>query len=161
MCNLMYVHVDFSIPYVQLYMSWERVSLHLLLVIFKSETLGWAMTIAGALFIISGVLDVIKKNYSGGGISLAIGLAILILGWVAQVIVLLVLGILIAVKGIVALIDALKKKKIDVVEIVFTILTIVTGLMLAFGNGLDILLVIAGILLAVDGVVGLLAALKK
>ena len=34
----MYVHVDFSILYVQLYMSWERVSLHLLLVIFKSTS---------------------------------------------------------------------------------------------------------------------------
>ena len=40
-------------------------------------------------------------------------------------------------------------------------LTVITGLMLAFGNGLDILLVIAGIMLAADGVIGLLNALKK
>ncbi len=132
-----------------------------LLIIFKSETLGWAMTIAGALFIISGILEVVKKNYVGGGVSLAIGIAILILGWLATKIVLLVLGILIAVKGVVALLDALKKKKIDFVEVVFTVLTIVTGIVLAFGNGLNILLVIAGVLLTIDGVVGLLSALKK
>ena len=62
-----------------------------LLIIFKSETIGWAMTIAGILFVVSGILDIIKKNYTGGGISLAIGLAILILGWVAAKIVLLLM----------------------------------------------------------------------
>ena len=33
-----------------------------LLIVFKSATLGWAMTIAGAIFIISGVIDLIKKK---------------------------------------------------------------------------------------------------
>ena len=133
----------------------------LLLVIFKSETIGWVMTIAGALFILSGVLDVIKKNYTGGGISLFIGIAILVLGWVAAKIVLLVLGILIAVKGGFALYDVLKKKKIVISEIIFSTLTVITGLMLSFGNGLNILLVIAGLLLATDGVIGLISSLKK
>ena len=132
-----------------------------LLIVFKSETLSWAMTIIGALFVISGVLDVIKKNYIGGGTSLVIGIAILVLGWLATKIVLLVFGILIAVKGVFALLDVLKKKKIEVIEILFPAITIITGLMLAFGNGLNILLVIAGVLLAVNGVVGLLNAIKK
>ena len=33
--------------------------------------------------------------------------------------------------------------------------------MLAFGNGLDIMIVIVGILLAIDGVVGLIGTMKK
>lgn len=132
-----------------------------LLIVFKAAVVDWAMYIVGAIFIVSGILDVLKRNYTGGGISLVIGLVICLLGWALKEIVLLVLGILIAVKGVIALIDALKKKKPDVVEIAFTILTIVTGAMLAFGNGLDIILVIAGILLAVDGAIGLLAALRK
>ena len=74
----------------------------LLLVIFRSQTLGWAMTIAGIVFIVAGVIDILKKNFGGGAISLIIGIAILILGWVAAKIVLLVLGILIAIKGIIA-----------------------------------------------------------
>ena len=132
-----------------------------LLIVFKSETLSWAMTIIGALFVISGVLDVIKRNYIGGGTSLVSGIAILVLGWLATKIVLLVFGILIAVKGVFALLDVLKKKKLEVIEILFPAITIITGLMLAFGNGLNILLVIAGALLAVNGVVGLLNAIKK
>ena len=68
-----------------------------LLIVFKSATLGWAMTIAGVIFIISGVIDLIKKNWMGGAVSLIIGISILVLGWTATKIVLLVLGILIAI----------------------------------------------------------------
>lgn len=132
-----------------------------LLIIFRSQTLGWAMTIAGLFFVISGVLDVAKKNYAGGAVSLIIGIAILVLGWVAAAIVLLVLGILIAVKGVVALFDVFKKKKPCALDIVFPVLSIVVGITLAFGNGLDIVIVITGILLAIDGVLGLISSLKK
>ena len=133
----------------------------LLLVIFQSKTLEWAMTIAGIFFIVSGALDLIKKNYTGGAVSLIIGIAILVLGWLATAIVLLVLGILIAVKGIVALIEALKKDQKNALDLVFPVLTIVVGLMLAFGNALNWLIIIVGVLLTIDGVLGLLSALKK
>ena len=132
-----------------------------LLVIFRSRTLGWAMTIAGIFFVISGILDMVKKNWSSGAVSLIIGIAILVLGWLATAIVLLVLGILIAIKGIVALIDVFKKSNKNALDFVFPVLTIVVGAMLAFGNGLDIMIVIVGVLLAIDGVIGLVNALKK
>lgn len=132
-----------------------------LLVIFRSQTLGWAMTIAGIVFVVSGILELVKKNWTGGAVSLIIGIAILVLGWLAAQIVLLVLGILIAVKGIVTLIDVLKKSKKNALDLVFPILTIAVGVMLAFGNGLDVMIIIVGILLAIDGVIGLTGALKK
>lgn len=145
----------------ELFSSILYIIVGILLVIFKSQTLGWAMTIAGIFFIISGALDLIKKNWTGGAVSLVIGIAILVLGWVATKIVLLVLGILIAIKGIVALIDVLKKEKKNALELVFPVLSVVVGLMLAFGNGLDVMIVIVGILLAIDGIFGLLGSLKK
>ena len=133
----------------------------MLLIVFKGATLGWAMTVAGIIFIISGILDVAKKNMTSGAVSLIIGIAILVLGWLATKIVLLVLGILIAVKGIFALIDAFKRSSKNALTVLFPVLTVVIGLALAFGNGLDIILVICGVLLAIDGALGLLAALKK
>ena len=145
----------------ELFSSLRYIIIGVLLVIFRSQTLGWAMTIAGIIFVVSGVLDLIKKNWAGGAVSLIIGIAILVLGWVAAKIVLLVLGILIAIKGIVALIAVFKKSQKNALEIVFPILSVVVGLMLAFGNGLDIMIVIVGVLLAIDGVIGLLGALKK
>lgn len=33
--------------------------------------------------------------------------------------------------------------------------------MLAFGNGLDVMIVIVGVLLAIDGAIGLVGSLKK
>lgn len=133
----------------------------LLLIIFRSQTIGWAMTIAGVVFIVSGALELIKKNWTGGAISLVIGVAIIVLGWLAATIVLLVLGILIAIKGVVALINELKKKTVTVLGVLFPAITIVAGAALAFGNGLDIILVICGILLAINGVLGLVESVKK
>ena len=135
--------------------------LGVLLVVFKSQTLGWAMTIAGIFFVISGALDLIRQNYAGGAVSLIIGIAILVLGWLAVEIVLLVLGILIAFKGIVALLAIFKRKRNNALDIIFPVLTVAVGLMLAFGNGLDIMIVITGVLLAIDGILGLLGAMKK
>ena len=135
--------------------------LGVLLIVFKGATIGWAMTIAGIFFIVSGILDVARKNMTGGAVSLIIGIAILVLGWLAAQIVLLVLGVLIAIKGVLALVDVFKKSRKNALDIVFPVLTVVIGLAIAFGHGVDIILVVCGVLLAIDGVLGLLAALKK
>lgn len=132
-----------------------------LLVIFRNQALDWAMTIVGAIFVISGIIDLCRRNFAGGAVSLIIGIAVLVLGWVATKIVLIVLGVLIAVKGLFALIDVFKKSRKNALEIVFPILTIVLGVMLAFGNGLGVMIAIAGVLLAIDGVLGLIGSLKK
>lgn len=145
----------------ELFSSLLYIIIGVLLVIFRSHTLGWAMTIAGIFFVISGILDMLKKNWSGGAVSLIIGISILVLGWLATKIVLLVLGIMIALKGVVALIDVLKGKPSNALEFVFPILSVVVGLMLAFGSGLDLMIIIVGILLAIDGAIGLVGALKK
>ena len=145
----------------ELFSSLLYIIIGALLVIFRSQTLGWAMTIAGIVFIVSGILDLVKKNQTSGAVSLIIGIAILVLGWAAAQIVLLVLGILIAVKGIVALINVLKKGADNVLEVIYPIISVVVGLMLAFGNGLDVMIIIVGVLLAVDGVIGLVGSMKK
>ena len=145
----------------ELFSSLLYVIVGILLIVFRTQTLGWAMTIAGAVFVISGLLDLIKKNYAGGAVSMIIGIAILVLGWLAVNIVLLVLGILIAVKGFVALIDVLKRSKKNALEILFPILSIVVGIMLAFGNGLGTMILVVGILLVIDGILGLCGSLKK
>ncbi len=134
----------------------------ILLLVFPGEALNLAMTIAGIIFIISGILELIKKNYVGGVISLIIGIAILVIGWTLTHIVMLVLGILIAVKGIIALVQALGQKKKKVLNILFPILTIVVGLLLAFAFGsiMNIVMIVGGILLIVSGVLGLIGALK-
>lgn len=147
--------------YTNLFTAILYIVIGVILAAFPGNALQWAIYIAGALFLIFGILELIKKNWFGGAISLIIGIAILALGYFLLDIVVLVLGILIAVKGIITLVQALMKKRKSVLTIVFAILTIVGGIILAFGNGLHLVLIIAGIFLAVNGVIGLISALKK
>lgn len=134
-----------------------------LLIAFRGEALNIAMTVAGIVFVISGILELVKKNWGGGALSLVIGIAILVLGWLLTEIVMLVLGILIAIKGIIALVQVLKQKKKSFLQVLFPILTIVVGLLLAFAFGqiVNIILIVGGILLVISGVLGLVGALKK
>ena len=145
----------------ELFTSILYIIVGVILAIFQGDTLNWAMTIAGAFFVISGILEIVKKNYSGGGISLVIGIAILVLGWLLTEIVLIVLGVLIAIKGAVALIEVFKKETKNALELVFPILTVVLGIALAFGGLADTIILIVGILLAIDGVLGLISVVKK
>ena len=119
------------------------------------------MTIAGIFFIVSGVLDLAKQNFAGGAVSLIIGIAILVLGWLAVEIVLLVLGILIALKGLIALINVLQRKRKNALTVVYPILSIATGILLAFGNALDIMILVVGVLLVIDGLIGFFGSLTK
>lgn len=132
-----------------------------LLIVFRNEMLEWAMTIAGIFFLVFGVLELIKLNFLGGAISIIIGIVVLILGWTVVDIVLLVLGILLAIKGVIALIGAFGSRKNKVLKIVLALLTVVVGLIVAFGNALGYVVIIAGAMLIVDGVFGLIAAAKK
>lgn len=132
-----------------------------LLAAFPGEALTWAIYIIGGVFVLSGILELVKKNYFGGAFSLIIGLVVIFLGGPLLSIILLVLGILIAVKGLISLVEALKRKKKKLMQVLFPVLTIVVGLFIAFGNAHTLVLIIGGILLAVDGIIGLVAALKR
>ena len=145
----------------ELFSSLLYIIVGMLLIVFRSQTLNWAMTVVGVIFIVSGILDVIGRNTTGGAVSLIIGIAVLVLGWVAAKIVLLVLGLLIAIKGAVALINLLKSGCRSALMLVFPLLSVVVGVMLAFGNGLDVMIMIVGVLLAADGVLGLAASLTN
>ena len=132
-----------------------------LLVIFRDRTLGLVMTVAGAIFLISGVLELLKNNWTGGAVSLIIGLSIIVFGWILTGIVILIFGILIALKGLVALIEELRKFKKNALDITFAVLTIVIGLLLAFGELLSIMIAIAGVMLMFNGIVRLISAATK
>ena len=131
-----------------------------LLVIFKMEMLNWAITLAGIFFTVIGIVDFIKGNTKTGILNAAIGIIILVVGWTILDIVLLVLGILIAAKGVMDLATVLKLKKRSVLRVVFAALTIALGVALAFGDLLGDLIAIVGVLLIIDGALGLLGAKK-
>ena len=133
----------------------------LLLAIFRDSVLQWAMTAAGVVFVVFGIIDVVRKNWVNGAASIIIGAAIIVLGWTLVSIVLIVLGVLLAIKSIISLYEMVKFKNKNVMELIYAICGIFLGILLAFGNLLSVLILIAGILLIVDGIVGLVGELKK
>ena len=134
--------------------------LGVLLVVFKAQMLNWAMTFAGLFFILIGLVDLVKGRAASGVINIAIGVIILVVGWTLVNIVLLVLGVFIAAKGVMSLIEILKRPKKNALSVVFAALTIAIGVALAFGDLLGNLIVVLGVLLIIDGVLGLIGAKK-
>ena len=137
------------------------IAIGIILCVFPNDALELAMTLAGIFFIISGALDLLRLHFFGGAINLIIGIAILVLGWTVTGIVLLVLGILIAIKGVLSLLSVFTKKNKNALDLVFSALMIVVGLMLAFGNVLAWMVIVVGVLLALDGLLGLINSFKK
>ena len=133
----------------------------IVLAAFPGEALKWAIYIIGGVFVLSGILELVKKNYFGGALSLIIGLVVIFLGGSLLSIILLVLGILIAVKGVIDLVNALKRKRKKLMQVLFPILTVAVGIFLAFGNAHTVLIIIGGILLAVNGIIGLASSLRR
>ncbi len=117
------------------------------------------LLIAGVVFIVLGVLDLVKQQWASGAISLIIGLLILLGAKLFIDIVLLVFGILMAVKGGISLILAIKDKKL--IDVIFAALTLVAGVLIALNRGgmIDWLFIVVGILLIVDGALGLIGVL--
>lgn len=145
----------------ELFSSILYIVVGVLLAIFQSETLKWVMIAVGVLFIITGVLELVKKNWAGGAISLVIGIELVALCWAVLWLALIILGVLIAVKGVIALIDVIKRGMKNALELVFPILAIIVGIGIAFGPLANIIILIAGILLAINGIIGLVGALKS
>jgi len=135
-----------------------------LLITMKAGSLGILMTIVGALFILMGIVDILKaKDVTKGIVELVIGLAIIICGWLIATIVLLIFGILLIIKGA---IDILKNVKNGLTALLAPIVTLVIGILLVCTNFffaiIDILCIIAGIIFIINAVLTLFGkSLKK
>ena len=133
-----------------------------LLVIFNAELISWAMTLAGIFFLVIGIIDLTKGRVPSGIVNLAIAAIIIVLGWTIMDVVLRVLGVLVAAKGILDLLTVLKRKNKNILGIVFAAITIAIGVLLAVtpGEVLGTVMKVAGVLLIIDGVLGLVGNRK-
>lgn len=129
----------------------------ILFCIFRAEFLRWLLTIVGVLFIVLGVLEALNKNWVATAVDVAIGVIIILGGWLFVEIVLIVFGVLIALKGVTDLMDALKPKKKSIPDIVFACLTIFIGVMLIVSKWvmLDWFFIVLGVIFIINGIMEL------
>ena len=128
----------------------------LLLIIFKSSSLGILMTLIGVLLIATGILDVVNnQDKTKGIVEIVIGLVIIICGWMIANIVLLIFGILLIIKGA---IECYQKYKLGINAILPAIVNIVIGVILVIARWtlIDVFCVIAGVIFIIDAILMLL-----
>ncbi len=132
------------------------IAVGLLFCIFRASALNWLLTIIGVLFIVQGVLSLMRKDTVGGAVALVIGLILILGGWLFLQFILIVFGILIIVKGVLDLLEAVKRKH-NLVPLLFAILTLAAGVLLIVAQNLmlDWFFIVLGILFLVNGVLAL------
>ena len=128
----------------------------LLLIILRASALEILMTIVGALLIVRGVLDVVNsKDLVRGVIEIAIGVVIIVCGWLIADVVLLVLGVLLTIKSAMEIAKNYKKGFKANLE---NIVTLVIGVLLIVAKWalMDAMCVIAGVIFLINAVLALL-----
>lgn len=143
------------------------IALGVLFVIFKTEILSVCMTVLGVGLIVLAILDLIRFKVITAVIEGIFGVAVLVIGWTLVDIALFVLAIVLGLYGIVELIRRIfekKKKKhpaVLVIGFIEPILCIGVAALLLLNGGaaLSGVMILAGILLIVDGILSLVVAL--
>ncbi len=131
------------------------IAIGILFIIFKATVLDWMMTGIGILFIVNGIIDVTKSRTVSGIVGIVIGAVIILGGWTLTGLILIIFGVSLAVKGVVDLIPALKRKKL--IPILSAALTVAAGILVIIGKWivLDWFFIALGIILIVDGIIAL------
>ncbi len=135
-----------------------------LLCAFRTGLLNVFMTIVGVLFIVCGILEILKNrnNVVEAAVEIVIGVVIIVLGWTIGTIVLMVFGILMAIKGAIDIFDNISKKK-GTLDLINAIVTVVIGIILCvapFAIG-DIICIIVGVIFIIDGILALFGTTEQ
>ena len=141
----------------------------ILFCILKEGVIDIMMTILGVLFIVGGVIALLSGGTVYGIVLIAIGVIIIIFGWAIKTVVFYVIAILLILVGVLQ-IAALLKENVKGTKPIFTliiylvpILRIAIGVLLFFNQSgtINWILYVTGILLIVDGIIGLITEASK
>ena len=120
----------------------------------KSEVLKWVVLIAGILFIVQGVIDIIfNKNFTTGIIEAAIGVVIILFGMLLLQAAAIILGVVMIINGVIAIVTLPKSLAVTI----YNLLAIVIGVLLIVGYWyvVDWFYILIGVALIVNGVLTL------
>ena len=142
-------------------------ALGILFIMLKGEVVSIGITVLGVALIVTAIIDLCRKSFVGGAIKAILGIAVLVIGWTIIDIAILVLGIVLLVYGILELVKRITAKKKGqkawavVLGFIEPVVCIVASLLLIKSGTavVDLTILIAGILFAIDGVLALIAAL--
>lgn len=138
-----------------------------LLIIWKTGVISIAITVFGVYLIVMGIIEIVqKKDLTTAIIKIAIGAVAVLLAWLVTQVAVIILGALIVLSGVVQILDIVKsnKKEENLVKTIMVwavpVLSVVAGLFVIFGNGLDWAFIVFGVLVIIEGIISLIDALK-
>lgn len=153
----------------QLISALMTLAIGILFVILKAQVVGICITVLGVALIVTAVLDLIKKSIVSGIVKALLAAAVLIIGWLLLDLALVILGIVLLVYGVLeifkTIVAAVKDKNIGALGIVLgliePIICVVASVFLITNTGSAIAwtVIVAGILLIIDGALGVIRAL--
>ena len=122
----------------------------------------------GVVFIVNGIMSVVKNDLTKGIITIVIGAIIILFGWLFVTIALYILGALLIAYGVLDLINKSKVKIVfddtlkKVLYYVIPVLYIVAGACLLFNQGetVSFVFILTGVILLVNGILTILESLK-
>mgnify|MGYP003307322745 FL=1 len=117
------------------------------------------MTVAGVLFIVNGIIQIVNKKTKDGIINIVIGAVIIIFGWTLLWLAMLVFGILLTVSAVVNFLNGKK----DLIATLKLVISVIIGVLLITNGFATIgwLFIVIGIILIIQGVLYLIPELKK
>ena len=94
--------------------------------ILKDGVIGIIMTVAGVLFIVNGIIQVVNKKTKDGIINIIIGAVIIVFGWTLLWLAMLVFGILLTISAVVNFLNGKK----DLIATLKLVISVVIGALL-------------------------------
>lgn len=143
--------------------------LGVLFIIFKEQVVSIALSVFGIVLIITAILELIKKNWGSGIVKAFLGIAVLLVGGLLLHIALIVIGVVLLIYGALELIKrivAIIKKQngklwATIVGFISPIVCIIAAIALISGNFLGWAIIVAGVLLIINGALSLIEALAS
>lgn len=143
--------------------------LGVLFIVLKGEVVSIAMTVLGVALIIAGVIDIVNKLTTSGVVKAVLGVALLVCGWTLVSLALYIMAAVLLIYGILLLLEVFKRmKKSDkiwnkVLKLIEPVVMIIVAACLLFNQGgaISWIFTLAGVLLIVDGALGLVNSLRK
>lgn len=125
----------------------------------RSEFVSVLLSVVGTLVVLLGIFDLIEKRWTIGGVKMAVGIIVIVCGWLLIDVSLLMLGIVLCIYAIYSLISQIslfKRAKINdkVFILLYPIVQFVLGILLIVARWymLDAIFIVLGILLILYGI---------
>ncbi len=146
-----------------------KLALGILFVMLKAEVVGICITLLGIALLIIGIIDLVHSDIAGGIVKIVLAAAVTLIGWLLLEVALIVLGIVLLVNSILdivkIIITAVQHKGVNILAVVLGLiepaLALVASIFLitSRGTAIEWTVIIAGIVLIINGAIALLRAL--